>query len=281
MGAVQSGRKVRLGGSIFVAPFERAWHFRELIRAILSRELASRFRGSAFGWAWAIASPLVMMMAYTVVFSGIITISKAASHQTFGSRALVIFSGITFFNFFAELLYRGPSLLHEHASFIKKSIFPTETLAWIAVLRALVYAAISIAVLLIFDLALTRHVPPTALLIPFLVVPLVMFMLGTTWFLMAFGAFSRDIVHLMATIVPLFMWLTPVFYTFADVPPAIRPWMHANILGDYIDMFRDLVLRGNLPDFELYGACAAVSYAVFILGYVFFTRYKSIIVDVI
>ena len=45
----------------FVAPLERAWHFRELIRAVVNRELAVRFRGSVLGWIWAILVPLVIL----------------------------------------------------------------------------------------------------------------------------------------------------------------------------------------------------------------------------
>jgi lipopolysaccharide transport system permease protein len=264
-----------------IAPIERAWRFRDLIRAILFRELAARFSGSLFGWVWAVASPLVMMLAYTIIFSGIFVLSRNSAPGGFGSRSLLIFSGITLFSLFTELLYRAPGLLHEHASFIKKSIFPTETLAWIAVLRALVYAGISFAVLIVFELATTRHLPATVLLTPLLVAPLVMLLLGATWFLMALGAFTRDITHLMATIVPLFMWVTPVFYRLSDVPPAVRPWMRLNIMADYIEMFRDLVLVGVLPDLALYAGCVAVSAAAFYLGYTFFMRYKSIIVDVI
>jgi len=275
-------RSSRYGGvlNLFV-PVERAWHFRDLIRAILTRELASRFRGSMFGWMWAVAAPLVLMTGYTIVFSGIITVAHVGAHTTFGTRALLIFSGITIFSLVSELLYRGPVLLHEHASFIKKSIFPTETLAWIAVLRGLVYALISMAVLLLFELALTWQIPWTTLLVPLVILPLLAFLLGVTWFLMALGAFTRDIAHLMTTIVPLMMWMTPIFYGFSDIPERIRPWMRLNIIGDYVDMFRDLVIVGSIPSLTLYGACCAFSVATFALGYVFFIRYKSIIVDVI
>lgn len=265
-----------------IAPFERALRFRELIRAILFRELASRFSGSILGWIWAIAAPLVMMLAYTVIFSGIFILSgKTGTQPGFGGRALLIFSGITLFSLFTELLYRAPTLLHEHASFIKKSIFPTEALAWIAVLRALVYAGVSFAVLIVFQLAIAHTLPATMLVTPLIIAPLVLLLLGSTWFLMALGAFTRDITHLMATIVPLFMWVTPVFYRLADVPAPIRPWMRLNIMADYIDMFRDIVLLGVLPSAKVYAVCVAVSYAAFILGYAFFMRYKSIIVDVI
>jgi len=268
---------------IFGLPLERAWHFRDLIRVILGRELASRFRGSALGWIWAVISPLIMMAAYTVLFSGVVTLSRSSAHQSLGTRSLLIFSGITVFNFFAELLYRAPGLLHEHASFIKKSIFPSETLAWIAVLRAFVYAAISFGVLVVFKLILTWQLPWTIILVPFLVVPLIMFVLGAVWFLTALGTFTRDVVHLMATIVPLFMFITPVFYSFTDVPVDVRPWWRLNIVGDYIDLFRDAVLYGtvNAASLTLYGICFAVSYVVFRLGYAFFMQYKAVMVDVI
>lgn len=245
------------------------------------RELASRFRGSMLGWLWALASPLVMMAAYTVIFSGVLSVPNAQANHTKGSLSLVIFSGIILFNLFAELLYRSPGLIHEHAGFIKKSIFPTETLAWIAVFRALVYASISFGVLLVFQLVLTWHIPWTVIFVPFVVVPFVLLLLGAVWFLMALGAFTRDIVHLMASIVPVMMFITPVFYTFSQVPERLRPWVRLNILGDYIDMFRNVSVFGQLPSPILYLTCAAVSVVVFRLGYAFFMRYKAVFADVI
>ena len=245
------------------------------------RELASRFSGSMFGWIWAIVSPLVMMGAYTVVFSGVLTIAGGGGQSSFGARSLVIFSGITLFSLFSELFYRAPGMLHEHAGFLKKSIFPSESLAWIAVFRALVYTAISFGVLLVFELVLTRHLPWTVLLVPLVIVPIVLFLLGCVWFFMALGAFTRDVVHLMATIIPLLMFVTPVFYRFSDMPENIRGWAQLNILGDYIEIVRDVVLYGRIPSLSVFAVCVVVSYAVFILGYNFFIRYKSIFVDVI
>jgi lipopolysaccharide transport system permease protein len=264
-----------------IAPIARAWQFRELIKAILFRELAARFRGSALGWMWAVAAPVFTMLVYTVVFSGIFAMSSAHKPAPFGTRALIVFSGITLFNLFVELLYRAPGLLHEHASFIKKSIFPTETLAWIAVFRALVYSGVSFAVLLVCQFAMTRQLPVTVLFVPVLVVPITLLLLGVTWFLMALGAFTRDITHLMATVVPVFMWITPVFYSTPDIPVPMQNVMRINIMADYIEMFRDLALYGRPLNLDLFVPCLAISYVVFIVGYTVFMRYKSIIVDVI
>lgn len=268
-------------GMLVVAPLERAWHFRELIRAVVKRELTVRFRGSMLGWLWAIFGPIVMLTCYTLIFSNAVGVpASARAHGVFG-YAVSIFSGLILFSLFSELAYRAPALLHEHTNFIKKSIFPSETLAWTATIRAIVYAGISFCVLLVFQLALTHWLPPTFFLLPFVFIPFFMFLLGVVWFLMALGSFTRDVTHLMASIVPVMMFATPIFYSISDVPPHLQPFFKLNIIGDYIDMVRDLLFFGRLPNVYLYVGSVLVSLLVFAFGYRFFMRYKAVFVDVI
>lgn len=264
-----------------LTPFTNAWHYRELIRAVVRRELAVRFRGTIFGWVWAIFGPLIMLTAYTVIFSHAVGMPESAKGSGFGSYALSIFAGLIVFNLFSELAYRSPGLLHEHAGVIKKSIFPSETLAWTATIRAAVYAAISLGVLLVFELALTFKLPLAGLLLPLVVVPFLLFLLGTCWFLMALGSFTRDVAHLMISIVPVFMFATPIFYTIDDVPPHLRIYLHLNPIGNYVEMIRDLLLFGRLPSLLLYSGTVAASLFIFLFAYRFFMQYKAVFVDVI
>ena len=261
-------------------PLQRAWHYRELIRAVVRRELAARFRGSTLGWSWAIFGPLVMLTFYTLIFSNAVGVPKSA-HGGGVNYALSIFTGLIVFNLFSELMYRSPGLLHEHVTFIKKSIFPSETLAWTASIRALTYAGISFLVLLIFLVSVTHGLPLTTLLLPFIVVPFVLFLLGACWFLMALGSFTRDVAHLMISIVPVFMFATPIFYQITDVPERLRWIVHLNLIGDYVEMIRDVLIHGVAPNWLLYVGSLAVSLVVFRFGYRFFMRYKSVFVDVI
>jgi lipopolysaccharide transport system permease protein len=263
----------------FVVPFERAWHHRELIRAVVRRELKSRFRGSLLGWVWAIAAPLAMLIAYTFVFS--VALPVQSQNISITEYAGNIFCGLIVFNLFSELAYRAPMLLHEHSSFVKKSIFPSEAIAWIASIRAFVDAGISFVVLIAFRLVTAHWLPVTILLSPLVILPFALLMLGIVWFLMGLGAFTKDVAHLMISIVPIMMFATPIFYTLDQIPPEFVPWLKLNVVGDYIEMLRALVMHGQLPNLVMYFVCLIVSYVVFLLGYAFFMRYKSVIVDVI
>jgi lipopolysaccharide transport system permease protein len=266
----------------FAKPFLEMWHHRDLIQAILRREISERFKGSVAGWIWAVVAPLLGIAVYTFAFTTNLKLPMADSAM--GARtgyALFIFSGIIVFNFWSEMAFRAPMLLHEYVHFIKQTIFPSDMLAVISTLRATLYTVISIAVMLIFQFAMVGSLPWTVLLIPLILIPFMAFLIGMSWFLCAIGAFTRDAGYLMINIVPLFMFATPVFYPHTSLPPPIDFWIYANALTGYVEVMRDIVLMGKLPNACVYAWTLFTSVFSFYFGYWFFDRYRNVIVDVI
>ena len=263
-------------------PFLQMLYNREIVLAILRRELAVRFTGSAGGWLWAVAAPLFAITVYTYAFTTNLQIAFVAGAESKKiAYALFIFAGLICFNFFSEMAYRSPMLLHEYAHFIKQTIFPSDMLAVISTLRATLYTVISVAVMLIFQFAMVGSLPWTVLLIPFIFIPFMAFLIGMSWFLCAVGAFTRDAGYLMINIVPLFMFATPVFYPHDFLP---SPWniiIYANALTGYVEVMRDIVLLGVLPSWKVYAWTLFTSVFTFYFGYWFFDRYRNVIVDVI
>ena len=255
---------------------------REIILAILRRELASRFTGSAGGWLWAVAAPLFAIAVYTFAFTTKLQMTFVGEQgQTPIAYALFIFAGLIVFNFFSEMAYRSPMLLHEYAHFIKQTVFPSDMLAVISTLRAAAYTGIGAIVMLICIAAVKGGLPWTVILMPLLFLPLAAFLMGLSWFLCAIGAFTRDAGYLMINIVPLFMFLTPVFFAHTSRP---WPWdilLYLNALTAYVEIMRDLVLTGVLPNPLVVLWMLATSIFTFYFGYWFFDRYRNVIVDVI
>jgi len=265
-----------------ITPFLHMWHHRDLVQAILRREVAERFKGSVAGWVWAVVSPLLAIAVYTFAFST--NLKLPMSDSAMGGRlgyALFIFSGVVVFNFWSEIAFRAPMLLHEYTHFIKQTIFPSDMLALISTLRAAIYTLISMAVMLIFQLGAAGSLPWTVLLLPFLFVPFFAFLIGMSWFLSAVGAFTRDAGYLMINIVPLFMFATPVFYPQSALPPPLDFWIYANALTGYVEVMRDIVLFGKLPNWYVYAWTLFTSVVSFYFGYWFFNRYRNVIVDVL
>ena len=263
-------------------PFAQMWLHHDLVAAILRRELRDRFKGSVAGWVWAAIAPLLAITVYTFAFTTNLQLPVAeGSDGTRVTYSLFIFSGIIVFNFFSEMAFRAPMLLHEYTHFIKQTIFPSDMLAVISTLRAAAYTVISICVMLIFQFAITRTLPWTVLLMPFIFVPLMAFLIGMSWFLCALGAFTRDAGYFMINVVPLFMFATPIFYPQTALPPPFDFWIYANALTGYAEVMRDIVLVGQVPNPYVYGWTLITSIVTFYFGYWFFDRYRNVIVDVI
>ncbi len=263
-------------------PFEQMVQHQDLIAAILRRELRDRFKGSVAGWIWAVIAPLLAITVYTFAFTTNLQLPVAESGG--GTRvtySLFIFSGIIVFNFFSEMAFRAPMLLHEYTHFIKQTIFPSDMLAVISTLRATAYTLISIGVMLVFQLAINGALPWTVLLMPLIFLPFMAFLIGMSWFLCALGAFTRDAGYFMINIVPLFMFATPVFYPHTSLPPPFDFWIYANALTGYVEVMRDIVLLGKVPSLLVYGWTLITSVVTFYFGYWFFDRYRNVIVDVI
>jgi lipopolysaccharide transport system permease protein len=85
----------------------------------------------------------------------------------------------------------------------------------------------------------------------------------------------------MINIVPLFMFATPVFYPHNSLSPPFDLIVYVNALTGYIEVMRDIVLLGRLPNPLVVGWILLVSVGTFYFGYWFFDRYRNVIVDVL
>lgn len=263
-------------------PFLQMRNNREIVLAILRRELRARFQGSAAGWIWAVVAPLFAIAVYTFAFTTNLQMpfaENAASQRV--AYALFIFSGIIVFNFFSEMAFRSPMLLHEYAHFIKQTIFPSDMLAVISTLRAATYSGIGTIVMLICVLLVTGGLPWTVIFVPLVFLPLMAFLAGLAWFMCAVGAFTRDAGYLMINVVPLFMFMTPVFYSHTAMAPPWNILIYGNALTAYVEVMRDIVIIGTLPNPLVILWMLFTSVVTFYFGYWFFDRYRNVIVDVI
>lgn len=287
---IVDGRTVAAGKRTILArfaaflcdPFVSAWRHRDLIDAILRRELAERFKGSVAGWVWAITAPLLSLIVYTAAFSsGPVKLPGGGESGSNFDYALFIFGGLIAFNLFTEMAYRAPSLLHEYSHFIKHTIFPAEMLPIISTLRATAYATIGLVLMLIAQFALTGTLHLTVLLLPLWFVPFVAFLIGLTWALSAAGAFTRDTAYLMMTVAPLLMFATPVFFSTDSFSPTLKLIFYVNILTGFIEVLRYLVVFGQLPDPLVCLWVMLCSAATFYFGFWFFGKQRDSIADVI
>src|SRR5680860_1797345 len=92
-------------------------HQRELFASMLRREVRARYKGSVLGILWSLVTPLVMMGAYTLVFSLIFTAVPFDHYPAY------LLTGLSLWVFFAGGLEAGTASVVTSANLIKKVAF--------------------------------------------------------------------------------------------------------------------------------------------------------------
>jgi len=263
-----------------------------LIITFVRREIAGRYRGSMLGIVWSLLTPLFMLAVYTFVF-GIVFRARwvgvgaqgesgaGAAEPSTAEFAVILFAGLIMFQLFAEVINRAPALILSNANYVKKVVFPLEILPVVALGSALFHAGISLLVLLAFRLAVVGDVPPTALLVPVVLVPFCLMILGLSWFIAALGVYYRDINQFLGTLVTALMFLSPIFFPLSALPEWLGPWVVLNPLAFPVEATRSLLIFGRLPDVIGLVAYTTVALAIATLGYAWFQKTRKGFADVL
>lgn len=259
---------------------------RGLLRHMMIREVAQRYRGSWLGLAWSFVTPLLMLGVYTVVFSVVFEARWAGKTggemppQT-GEFALILFCGLLLHAYFADCLTRSPHCILSNVNFVKKVIFPLEILPVVVVGSALFHLAMGLAVLLAGQAIVGGGLPATAPLALLVLAPFVMLSLGMAWMLASIGVYVRDIGQVLGLVVTVLLFLSPVFYPPEALPEAWRPYLALNPLTLIIENLRAVLLWGHMPDWAALGLYSAVSGLWMLLGFAWFQKTRKGFADVV
>ncbi|MBK8509963.1 MAG: ABC transporter permease [Candidatus Competibacteraceae bacterium] len=278
---MESSAPVRQEGA-FYRILRQSWLQRSLFLKLLRRDFAERYRGSYLGVLWSLLLPLLSLLVFTFFFGVIFKMRWAGqSEGSLVGLALVLFIGMALYGFLAECFTRAPGLILGHPNYVKNVIFPLEMLPAVMVASALLLLAATLSIILALQLALGGGLSWTVLLLPLAVLPLVLFVLGVSWFLASLGVYIRDIQPLIGPLVQLMMFLSPVFYPMAALPEAMRPWLQLNPLALAIEQARGIILFGQPPAWMPYLLSLGASSLVALLGVYWFARTRQGFADVL
>jgi lipopolysaccharide transport system permease protein len=256
------------------------WTHRALIRQMVRREVAGRYRGSFFGLLWSFFTPLLMLAVYTFVFSVVFKGRWDGGSESRFEFALVLFAGLIVFNLFSECVSRAPGLILSNVNYVKKVIFPLEILPWVALGAALFHAVASLAVLMIF-LSVTMSLPWTAVLLPVVLFPLLPLIMGLSWLLASLGVFVRDIGQFIGMLMTALLFLSPVFYPASALPESVRGWLYLNPLTFIIEQAREVAIWGHLPNWSGLALYLGLAMLMAWAGLVWFQKTRKGFADVL
>lgn len=215
-----------------------------LYRSLLSREIRSRFIGSATGWLWLIVTPLMLLGVYGFVFGVIFRARVPENFET----PFVAWLAVAMWPWlaFSETVLKGSQAIVGNAALIGKVALPRELLVLSSASAVFIlHMAGYLAVLLAIQwLAAGIHwlALPAALWVLLLVF---VFAMGLSLLAAALQVFVRDLEHILPTVFLLWFFLTPILYSPRMLPEVIQGVFVWNPFYWVVERLRDIVLLGQ------------------------------------
>lgn len=255
-------------------------HF-ALVVQMARRDVAGRYRGSFAGLLWAFFNPLLMLAIYTFVF-GVIFKSRwnAQANNPF-QYAMVLFAGLNINALFSECASRATTLIIDNANFVKRVVFPLETLTWSALGSGLFHLGVSTLVLLVISSWAMGQLAWTAIFFPIVVACFLPFVAGTVWLLAALGVYLRDLRQAVGIATMALMFLAPILYPATSIPERYRFALYFNPLTVIAEASQNVLIWGHAPRWDHLAAYAVAASLFAWFAFAWFERARKGFADVV
>lgn len=262
------------------APWKLLFQQRNLLGSMARRDILARYRGSVFGLSWTVLQPLLLMLVYYFVF-GVVLQTRFGQDASGASYILYFFAGMLPWLAFSEAVGRAPYTMLENRNFVKKLVFPIDTLPASPVISGLVTAGAAFIIYLFFLMFFREKLPVTALWLPVYWLPQAMFTLGLCWLLASLGVFFRDLAQMIGFLLTLWFFLTPICYSHEALPEEAMQILQRNPIYRLVQGYRLVLLHNTPPDWGEWLRLFVVAITMFYVGYGVFRRLRRNFVDVL
>ena len=251
------------------------WAHRELLYFFIWRDLKVRYKQTAFGAAWAILQPVLLMLVFSATLGRLPKVGPEGIPYP-----LFVFAGLVPWTLFASSLAGASNSLVNGEAIITKVYFPRLLLPFASVGSFLLDFLISLVALAVVMLYF-GSVPTLAVLwLPALTVMALVTALGVGTFLSAVNVKYRDVKYVVPFLVQLWMFGSPVVYTSTLIPEQWRTVFALNPMTGVVEGFRWALIGGPRPD-DLILVSAAASFLVLLGALIYFRRVERTFADVI
>ena len=251
------------------------WSYRELVLVMITRDIKVRYKQTVMGLAWAIIQPLTMMLIFTLIFS---TLAKIPSNGF--PYPVFVFSGMLAWNFFSTSVSTAGISLISSSNIVSKVYFPRIIIPIASLGVSLVDFCISAGLLLILMLIYGQALSSTILFVPFFMLGLIIVSLGLGSWLAAITVTYRDFRYVIAYLLQIWMYLTPVIYPISFVPESWRWVLYLNPIYGWVNGIRACFL-GQPFDWLGIAISTVLSLLILMIGLFYFEKAQRRFADVI
>lgn len=219
----------------------------ELLFLLIKRNLTVRyFKQSYLGIAWIFIKPATQILVYTLVFSYFVKIPL----NTEIPYALIVTSGLIIWMSFTTAILDMSQCYVNNRSLVLKIYFPRYLIPLSYLASCILEMLVMLFIFLIFFLYQGLELPKTSF---FIIMP-ILFSVAFSFFLGSsiglYHAYRRDFAHLTTLFLQIFLFLSPVIYTYDLIPEKLRYFYFLNPLASMVEIFRFISFKNYIFEYK-------------------------------
>lgn len=255
-----------------------------LLLTLVRRDVEAQYKGSILGNFWPLLNQLSQLLIYTYVFSVILKVKLSVKgfpedSVTFG---LWLFAGLLPWTAFTNGLVKASVSVMTQPNLVKKVVFPLSLLPLVPILSVFLESSFGLIALIGIVAVSSQKLYSTLWLLPFVWLPQLLITAGLGYLTAGLTVFLRDIPQSLGVILNLWFYLTPIVYPASVIPEEWRIWIFwLNPLAAISEVYRDLVLLGEVKHWAEWGAASLLSLCIFYGGFWVYRRLRPAFADVL
>jgi len=213
----------------------------EISLQLIIKDFKVRYKGTLLGYAWALVTPLIFAVIFNFVFQHIIRF-EIVDYPVF------LVSGLFAWQWFSNSVSGGAGCFLQNASLVKKLNFQRYLIPLSVVLVDALHFVLALPIIVAFLFVSDKPVYYNSWWygIPIVAFTQLAIIYGATLCVSCMNTIFRDVDKVVALLVTMLFYLTPVFYPLSIVPENILPFIQLNPMTGVISTWHGLLLHGTL-----------------------------------
>ncbi len=256
-------RKGYLG--MFVEIWREFIDNRWLTWQLFKRDFFAAYKQSLFGVFWAFIMPLMSMATFVLLNrAGLFSIGEI-------DIPYPIFAvlGLSFWQLFSSGLVSSSNSLVKAGNMLTQINFSRKSLVYAAAGQSIISFIIQFMLLVVLLLVYKIRPDNSIYLTPLLVMPVLLMTLGLGLILSILNGVIRDISNVLALLMSLLLFLTPVLYA-EPKEGVLSVLTYYNPMFYLISSSRELILFGSMKNPLGYAVSVAISFLTFVVCLIVF-----------
>lgn len=209
---------------------------RNLIVALAYNDFKKKYANSYLGLFWSFFQPLINIGVFWFVFS---VGFRTADIDGGVPYILWLICGLIPWYYFGDVFSTGSNVLYEYNYMLKQLVFRPIILPFIKIISNLFTHCFFILLIVIVIVAHNRSLSLYNLQVIYYLFCSVYYLIGLCLLFASLKVFLPDIGEIIAVILQLGVWITPIMWNLKMIPSSIRIIFKLNPMFYIIDGYRD------------------------------------------